>query len=66
MPNQRHDDNRLVEIEAALELLRQVKEDTFDLILNLQEAVAHRGRCRNRAEPETVDLGWRRKPTRAV
>jgi hypothetical protein len=42
MSNLRHADNRLVEIDAALEQLRQIKEDTVKLIMSLQEAARDR------------------------
>ena len=42
MSNLRHDDNRLVEINDALEQLRQIKEDTVKLIVSLQEAARDR------------------------
>ena len=36
MSHQRDDDSRLGEIDAALELLRQIKEDTVKMIFSLQ------------------------------
>ena len=48
MSHQRDDESRLVEIDAALELLRQIKEDTVTVILSLQNA-----NRRNRLPPRT-------------
>jgi hypothetical protein len=36
MSYQRDDDSRLVEVDAALEHLRQIKEDTVKMIVSLQ------------------------------
>lgn len=49
MRDKRADDDRLAEVKAALELLEQVKDDTFNLITNLQKA-------NRRSRPRDADV----------
>ena len=55
MSDQRDDDNGLVEIDAALELLRQMKEDTVKMIVSLHRqrdgSTRKSGRNRKRQSP---------------
>ena len=64
MSDPRHDDS-LVEIEAALELLRQVKEDTFNLDHELATGGA-RPRDLKSSGRKGSKSGWRRWRTSAV